>query len=138
MTAAPRIISILAVGRGGQQKDPQEASQDRPGKQPHQVGSIDLSNGSGHQQDAESHLQNGFDRYDELEGKEEDQQGNAQQGSSEPGKRSEEKGKQHDGLGSQQGRIHGIAGSEPSSTKQLLTYTTNRELSPLPSSLSPL
>ena len=90
--------------------DSQKAAGNGSGKQPHQVGSVDLSNRSGHQQEAESHLQNGFDRHDELEGKEEGQQRDAQQRPSETRKGPEEKGKQHDGLGSQQGWIHGIAG----------------------------
>ena len=65
----------MPIGPGGQQQDSHEATRDRPAKQPHQVAPVDLANGSGHQQYAQSHFQNGFDRNDELEGKEQGQQG---------------------------------------------------------------
>ena len=100
----------MPAAQGVEKVDSQKAAGNGSGKQPQQVGSVDLSNRSGHQQEAESHLQNGFDRHDELEGKEEGQQRDAQQRPSETRKGPEEKGKQHDGLGSQQGWIHGIAG----------------------------
>ena len=132
MTATPRTISIGRLAQEAQQIDSHKATGYRPGQQPQQVGPVDLANGARHQQYAESHLQAGFDRNDELQGKEQGQQGDAEQRPAEPGKGSEEKGKQNDGLSGQQGRIHGVAGLEPSWTKQRRSHTTNGELSPLP------